>query len=160
MPKQDNGFTLIEILVAIAIIGVVFGVIINSVEIIRRNARDTRRQSDLRNIQSALQQYYADRQSYPPLNSLPSPFNDCSGVVIEGGGACAPKHTYLLSVPKDPSTNQPYSYRPMVSVQNQSATCNQNCHYYILCAKMEGSSTNADCSTFFPSMGLNYQLNP
>jgi len=64
--KPDNGFTLLELLVVIAIIGVLIALGTVSYSAIQRKSRDAKRESDLKSIQGALEQYYAANDgSYP-----------------------------------------------------------------------------------------------
>jgi prepilin-type N-terminal cleavage/methylation domain-containing protein len=51
------GFTLIELLVVIAIIGILASVVLASMNSARKKARDARRLSDLKQLQSALELY-------------------------------------------------------------------------------------------------------
>lgn len=112
------GFTLIEILVAITIMGVIFGVIITSSTAVQRFARDTQRQSDLKAIQSALQHYYADNNSYPDsLTKL------TSGAKV-----------YLQKIPVDPVAATNYSYQ---AKGNECGLDPPICHQYCLFTKLE-----------------------
>jgi general secretion pathway protein G len=54
----SNGFTLIELLVVISIIGLLSSIILVAMNGARMAARDSRRISDLHQIQIALQLYY------------------------------------------------------------------------------------------------------
>jgi prepilin-type N-terminal cleavage/methylation domain-containing protein len=66
-PKSANsrGFTLIELLVVVAIIGVLSSVILASLNSARAKGYDARRFSDLRNVQTAIENYYSDHGAYP-----------------------------------------------------------------------------------------------
>ena len=55
--KASRGFTLIELLVVIAIIGILSSVVLASLNSARTKARDTRRVSDMKQIQIALELY-------------------------------------------------------------------------------------------------------
>lgn len=65
--KNKKGFTLVELLVVIAIIGLLSTIAFISLNRARAKARDAKRISDVRQLQSALELYYNDQSnpSYP-----------------------------------------------------------------------------------------------
>ena len=70
------GFTLIEMLVVIAIIGLLSSAVLVGLNDARLRARDARRISDIRQIQNGLEGYYSGSISYPrnvyeSVNGLP-----------------------------------------------------------------------------------------
>lgn len=66
--KSLRGFTLIEILIVISIIGVLTGITTVSYTKSQEKTRDTQRKNDLQTIKSALNLYYQQNGKYPPLN--------------------------------------------------------------------------------------------
>jgi general secretion pathway protein G len=65
---ESNGFTFIELLVTITIIGVLAAVSMISYTSITMRSRDTKRKQDLRVIQQAFEQYYANKASKYPTS--------------------------------------------------------------------------------------------
>lgn len=63
--KFKKGFTLIELLVVISIIGVLSTIVLSSLNSARVKARDAKRVSDIRQLQSALELYYSNNGQYP-----------------------------------------------------------------------------------------------
>jgi prepilin-type N-terminal cleavage/methylation domain-containing protein len=63
--SNRNGFTLIELLVVIAIIGLLATLSIIALNNARAKSRDAKRVADVRQMQTALELYYNDVQSYP-----------------------------------------------------------------------------------------------
>jgi prepilin-type N-terminal cleavage/methylation domain-containing protein len=63
--NKKNGFTIIELLVVISIIGLITVVSAYSVNIIRIKARDTKRLADLKAMYNALQLYYDNYGVFP-----------------------------------------------------------------------------------------------
>lgn len=72
--KFWSGFTLIELLVVIAIISLLSSVVLASLNSTRKKARDARRLSDMKQIQTALALYYDVNNNYPN-----SDFQGCGG---------------------------------------------------------------------------------
>lgn len=63
---RERGFTLIEVLTVVAIIGLLASVILVGLGSFRARARDSRRIADLRSTQNALELYYTKFSQYPP----------------------------------------------------------------------------------------------
>ena len=60
-----RGFTLMELLVVMAILGILVTVGLTSYKSVQAKSRDARRKSDMRAIASALELYYNDYDRYP-----------------------------------------------------------------------------------------------
>lgn len=65
MIKNRKGFTLIEMLVVVAIIGILSSVVLIGVSGARQRARDARRISDISRIQANLELSYNQATGYP-----------------------------------------------------------------------------------------------
>jgi len=65
MKHTKPAFTIIELLVVIAVIGFITSVIMASLVSAQRDARDKRRVSDLKQIQTALELFHTDNQHFP-----------------------------------------------------------------------------------------------
>ena len=68
--KKNLGFSLIELLVVISIIGVLTAVLMMNLVGARERARDSQKIQDLNNLKSALRMYYNDNQTYPADKSI------------------------------------------------------------------------------------------
>ncbi len=86
---NKKGFTLIELLVVIAIIGLLSTLAIVSLNNARQKARDARRVSDIKQVQTALELYYNDAGGYPPTE-------------VSGSSVSYNSVTYMKSVPTAP----------------------------------------------------------
>lgn len=67
---SSHGFTIIELLVVITIIGTLASISLNTLNTARVKARDAKRKADLRSIATALEFYYDDHGYYPDVINL------------------------------------------------------------------------------------------
>ncbi len=67
--SSQKGFTLIELLVVIAIIGLLSTLAVVALNSARQKARDSKRVADVKQIQTALELYFADKNGYPAAAS-------------------------------------------------------------------------------------------
>ncbi len=72
MIKQFSrrGFTLIEILIVVAIIGILASVALVGLNPVQQKGRDARRISDLRQIQTSLELYFTKNGAYPTASTF------------------------------------------------------------------------------------------
>jgi prepilin-type N-terminal cleavage/methylation domain-containing protein len=106
--KTKNGFTLLELLVVIGIVGVLLSLVTVGFSKAQTQGRNTRRRQDLAAIQNALEQYYAN-------NSFTYP-NGCAA----GAGLS----TYFTGgvIPTDPVSTKSYTWNCTTSTYTITAT--------------------------------------
>ncbi len=105
---MKKSFTLIEILVAATIIGVLFGVASVSYNSLTKSSRDAKRKADLEQIRAALEMYRSNdvNSSYPTAGT-------CSALAT----ALSAPTNYLPTFPSDPKASF-YSYGCVSSSSN------------------------------------------
>ena len=108
---NKKGFTLIELLVVIAIIGLLSTLAVVALSSARTKARDSKRLSDLKQTQTALELYYTDQNQYPvaavAVNLGAGNFACLHSAGFAAAGCANP---YMGLVPTDPSAGQNYAY--------------------------------------------------
>ncbi|MDP3880993.1 MAG: prepilin-type N-terminal cleavage/methylation domain-containing protein [bacterium] len=80
--KPNKGFTLIEILIVVGIIGILSSVILVGLNSSRSRARDSRRITDLRQTQQGLELYYTKSGEYPDTSSWANLQTELEGASI------------------------------------------------------------------------------
>jgi len=128
--KNKKGFTLLELLIVITIIGILAALLLVNFINIRQRGRDAQRKSNIRQIQTALELYRSDQTAYPNP-SLPACPNGLSfGTTL-----------YMQSIPCDPMGGS-YFYT-------------SNGGTYTLAACIENKNDNDPNTTTIPPAGFN-----
>ncbi len=83
--KDEKGFTLIELMIVIAIIGILAAIAIPQFSAYRVRAFNSSAQSDLRNCATAQEAYYVDNQAYGAHGDLEA-LNTGENVVLGSSG--------------------------------------------------------------------------
>ncbi len=108
---NKKGFTLIELLVVIAIIGLLSTLAVVALGSARVKARDSKRLADLKQVQTALELYYTDKDAYPTAAAAIT-LGDATHICLNadaGFTSAGCGSAYMGLVPTDPSSNS-YSY--------------------------------------------------
>ncbi len=95
-----RGFTLAELLIVIAIIALLFIIAMWNWRNQIGRGYDARRKSDLARIKIAFEDYYNDKNCYPPGGTL----DNCGGQQLQ---------PYMAQIPCDPTRRTPYVYIPL-----------------------------------------------
>lgn len=144
---KSHGFTLVELLVTIGIIGLISAIGFITYSGVLKQGRDGKRQADLKALQSALEQYHADLGYYPstlPLDTSIS-FTSNQGSVSPPP---SPQKIYLNQTPTEPLRDPPYCYRGSKSIGLGSIYACDNatsdkCVYYELYTRLENPPRGA-----------------
>ena len=128
--RPNRGFTVVELLVAIAIIGIIASIIITNLPSARAKARDAKRVSDIVRVQLALQLYF-DRCNEYPSSLAVSANNSLGGICVVNFG------DFISQIPTPP---------PGTSENAYVYSLNFNETDYVLRAKFESGGSALDDS--------------
>ena len=109
--QQEKGFTLIEVLLVVAIIAILAGIVILAINPNKQlgDTRNSQRQSDINTILNATYQYGVDNQGNLPTGITTTPTDICA----TGASSCTglvdltvltTNGKYVVAIPKDPKT--------------------------------------------------------
>ena len=140
--RDKNGFTLVELLVVMSIIGVLAALAVGSFRTAQMRGRDATRKSDLKQISNALELFYADYGRYPAASG--GRISACSYNPTLGTGSTCDwgtdeftdgKTVYFKLLPADPTESYTYTYEIVAGSNNQK---------YKLFARLENTE-DQDC---------------
>ena len=142
-----KGFTLMELLIVVAIIGILSSIVLASLNAARMKSRDAKRYSDIKQIQTALELYYNENGRYPTTAWISS--NAATWQTFLGSALG-------MNLPVDPTntatgqatTAGVYTY----SYYSRAYGCEGQ--WYMIVYRLEGDSTPVSqgvqsCTTYF-----------
>ena len=131
---QRKGFTLVELLVAVGIIGVLASVSVVSVNSVRQKGRDAKRISEVKQMQSALEGYFSSNSTYPVEG--PTVLGSANNVTLcsdnTGFAAAGCANPFMQTVNRDP--------------RNGAAVPGGNNAFYDYTYQSRNSAGDADCA--------------
>ncbi len=139
--KKQQGFTIVELLIVIVVIGILAALVITTFTGIQQKARDTERTTDVKALHGQIEAYYAQNQKYPTLGNM----NDASWRTTNMKGL----DQDALKDPKGGSTaalvasaaSGAYSYDVKASDDTACDNSAKDCAKYTLTATLEGGGT-------------------
>lgn len=144
--NNKKGFTLIEILVVVSIIGLLASVVLVGLGGIQAKGADARRIADLRQVQNGLELYYSKNFSYPTAscNDPTASGRNCWDANLKTPLINA--NIGIKNLANDPnSTQQSYMYGSNGSGYTLGAKL-QSSNPPALTDDIDGSSNNIDCT--------------
>jgi type II secretion system protein G len=135
--KKYSGFTIVELLIVIVVIGILAALVVTTYNGIQQKARDTERKTDINAIHGQLEAYQAQNGKYPTLANV----NDATfrSANMKGLDAAALQDPKGASQAVCASGANCYLY--VVSPANCDNGANGDCTSYTLTANLEAGGT-------------------
>lgn len=141
--KRQKGFTIVELLIVIVVIGILATLVIVTFSGIQQRARDTQRQTDINAVQGHLEAFYATYGYYPTLEDITDgTFQDTYLEGLDPEALDAPDGAVIAAVA--PTNGYSYVAAGAAACVNTTAsdptgadTTNNGCDSYTLTADLE-----------------------
>ncbi len=148
LKKQNKGFTIVELLIVIVVIGILALLVITTYAGIQAKARNTKRQTDLKSLQTKLEAYYNDNGYYPNLGDVSSNVwlqANMKGIdttsTVDPSAPNSSTNTIVAATTATDNKAKQYAYFVTDASGNSCAGAGNdvNCAKYTLTATYEGS---------------------
>ena len=144
LKKRDQGFTIVELLIVIVVIGILALLVITTYGGIQAKARNAKRSSDVKSLQTQIEAFFSQNGYYPSLTDM----NDSTwlgtnmksldqNALIDPSSATQSKT--MVTAPAAKS----YAYAVTYSSGNSCETDDTTCAKYTLTATYEGTVNGA-----------------
>lgn len=151
--RRGRGFTLIEILVVIAIIGILATIIVIALQSAKVKARDATRITDLRTIGTALELYRTTMGHYPVSLNWVSDCGQAGNNWIPNGTDYSWSLPYISAMPRDPSEDCATSPGQAYEYQSDGQSYKLTTQLESPAPPSPGSGLSFDGFTFSPTTG-------
>lgn len=145
---SKRGFTLIEMLVVVAVIGILATMIIIGLNSVRQPTRDARRAADLKQIQNGLEIYYSKNTAYPAATTWIADLQTATNSKIPSdplGGSTV----YYYCVLAVSGTNQRYTLGAQLEESNSSLINSSLSSTIAACAPAAGKTCGIGTPGFY-----------
>lgn len=148
--NRNSGLTLIELMVTVAIVGILAGIGIPSYNYYTRTTKRSAAKTSVQQVRGLLEQYYTNNKQYTD-NLVNLGFNNTPLYIDKNGNEVA-----------STSSNVVYEITINTTKANDMTYCTTNCDYEVVAtAKNTQATDDAQCGIFiFDSLGQKLSYNP
>lgn len=139
LKRKQGGFTIVELLIVIVVIGILAALVITTFAGVQRRARNTERETDIKAIHGHLEAYYANNGYYPGLA-------DATTANLPGldADALTPPNSTATTLAASAGGNpEQYGYNVTKDDGSACTTAAKDCQDYTLTANLEGGGTTS-----------------
>jgi general secretion pathway protein G len=137
--KKQKGFTIVELLIVIVVIGILATLVIVTFTGIQQKARDSKRETDIDALDSQVEAVYASLGYYPSFADLTSStFRAANMKGLDPSALTDPKGGAIQNAP---ATATSYGYQPLNTAGTSCEAADTTCVSFTLTAKLENGGT-------------------
>lgn len=143
LKKRNQGFTIVELLIVIVVIGILALLVITTYSGIQAKARNSKRQTDIQSVQTQVEAFFSQNGYYPSLGDLNSSTWRSTNMksldvnaLVDPSSTCNPSSSSCLVT--SPAAKS-YAYAVTDSSGNSCEADDTTCAKYTLTATYEGT---------------------
>jgi prepilin-type N-terminal cleavage/methylation domain-containing protein len=138
LKNKQSGFTIVELLIVIVVIGILAGLVITTFSGIQQKARDTERETDIKAIHGQVEAFWAQKGYYPSLTDMnTTAFVSANLKGLDAGAFKDPKGS--ASTLAATAAASVYSYVVTNTAGTSCEADDTTCSKYVLTATLEGT---------------------
>jgi prepilin-type N-terminal cleavage/methylation domain-containing protein len=140
--KQQSGFTIVELLIVIVVIGILAAISITAFSGVQQRGRDSERTSDVKQLKKALEMFYAEKNYYPSVSDVRTASFRTSELKIPEGVVTPPGQTGTIGYCWSTAPNS-YCYvgRAAPGGSFDCGTSGEQCTGYTISYRLENDPT-------------------
>lgn len=138
--KKQQGFTIVELLIVIVVIGILAALVITTYTGIQAKARNSNRQTDVNSVQTQLEAYFAQSGHYPSLGDMNDSSWRAANMKSLDADALQDPQGSAQTLVASPAAKS-YAYAVTNSSGTSCESDDTTCAQYTLTATLEGGST-------------------
>ncbi|HZL07986.1 MAG TPA: prepilin-type N-terminal cleavage/methylation domain-containing protein [Candidatus Dormibacteraeota bacterium] len=150
LKKRNQGFTIVELLIVIVVIGILALLVITTYSGIQAKARNSKRQTDIQSLQTQLEAFFSQNGYYPSLTDMKGTaaggWIDTNMKSLDKNALIDPSNTTQSNqLVAGTGTAKTYAYN--VTQSDGSTPCESDdttCAKYTLTAEYEGTVNGQD----------------
>ena len=136
----NKGFTIVELLIVIVVIGILALLVITTYSGIQAKARNAKRQTDIQSIQTQLEAFFSQNGYYPSLADVnSSSWLNSNMKSLDQNALVDPSNSTSSKTLASSPTDKQYAYQVTDSSGNSCESDDTTCAKYTLTAKYEGT---------------------
>jgi prepilin-type N-terminal cleavage/methylation domain-containing protein len=138
LKKRNEGFTIVELLIVIVVIGILALLVITTYSGIQQKARNSKRQTDIQSLQTQMEAFYSQNGYYPSLGDMnSSSWRGTNMKSLDEGALTDPSNPNSSTLVASPAAKS-YAYAVTDSSGASCEAADTNCAKYTLTATYEG----------------------